>query len=263
MWYDVEMKIISIANHKGGTGKTSLAWNVASLLAQEHQLRVLVLDIDPQSSLTESVLDSKERPHIGDVLGDSAIGKLSLREIIRPLSENLAIAPSDISLANHEMGLIQRVGRENILKRVLASVQNQYDIVLIDCPPSLNLLVVNALNASQGVIIPTRPEPTDLRGTRLFLKSVEAIRSNPELNPNLTVLGVVPTMVDLRLLLHQAALEDLQSAEVPVWDVIGRTVKVGEGMLNGVALHNYDPQNPNVVGFRGIAKKVTQWLRKS
>ena len=173
------MKIISIANHKGGTGKTSLAWNVASLLAQEHQLRVLVVDIDPQSSLTESVLDSNERPHIGDVLGDSAIGKLSLREIIRPLSENLAIAPSDISLANHEMGLIQRVGRENILKRVLASVQNQYDIVLIDCPPSLNLLVVNALNASQGVIIPTRPEPTDLRGTRLFLKSVEAYSLSP------------------------------------------------------------------------------------
>ncbi|MCJ7625294.1 MAG: AAA family ATPase [Anaerolineaceae bacterium] len=151
------MKTISLANHKGGAGKTTTVQNVGALIA-ELGWRVLMIDMDPQASLTMAVGtgDCSDRS-IAEALGGHSAGTLALTDIIINLAPDLDLAPADPELANAEMGLTQRYGRENVLKKVLTSVSDRYDIAIIDCGPSLGLLTVNSLVAADEVIIPCQP----------------------------------------------------------------------------------------------------------
>jgi len=210
------MRIISLAIQKGGTGKTTTALNLAYALAELGR-RVLLVDIDPQASLTMAVgVENTNGRSLADVLGDSKPGRLAMADIIRPLAHGLDLAPSDLSLSNSELGFTVRMGRETVLKKALANLA--YDYCLIDCGPSLGMLVVNALTACHGVIAPVVPDALGLRGLSLFLQSLESIRA--ELNPGLEFIGVLVTQYDKRLNLHQAALEDLRAGGVPVLPVI-------------------------------------------
>jgi len=152
------------------------------------------------------------------------------------------------------MALAARLGRENVLKKALASVTG-YDLVILDCSPSLGLLTVNALTAANAVIAPTLPSALDLRGLKLFLSTLEAVTQ--ELNPGLQLLGVVVCQYDNRLNLHQAALADLEAAGLPVLAIIGRSVAAAQSAGNGQALTGGKLANQ----YQDLANEVIKWLK--
>lgn len=254
------MRIIAIANQKGGTGKSATTHALGAVLASELQRRVLMVDIDPQSSLTEaSGVGDAEGVSLAEVLGGATPGKTKLQDIIVEVSENLFLAPADLALAATELGLASRMGRENVLKKALATVDDKFEVALIDCPPSLSLLTVNALTAADAVLIPTQPQAVDLRGLSLFLETLQNIRQ--ELNPELETLGILPTFFDRRLTHHRDAIEAMERAELPVMQVkIGRSVRVAEAAASGETVVTFDPKNPQAQAYRELAEAINQWL---
>ena len=255
------MVIIAVANHKGGVGKTATAHTLGAVLAEDHNRRVLLVDLDPQSSLTKAagIADAGGRS-MAEVMGGAAPGTLSLSEVIRTLGDRLSIAPADIALATTELGLTARMGRENVLKRALDTVTGSFDLVILDCAPTLGLLTVNALTAAHCVICPTIPQAADLRGLSLFLDSVQSIRR--ELNPDLEVMGVLVTFYDVRLNHHRAAIDAMEGASLPLFLVrIGRTVRIAEAAGAGQAVTQYEPKNPQADAYRDLATEVLECLK--
>jgi chromosome partitioning protein len=255
------MKSLSISIQKGGTGKSATAQNLGAVLAAQG-LKVLLLDADPQASLTRSCgqPDTGGRS-LAEVLGGAQPGRLRLADILIPLADNLVLAPSDITLASSELGLTQRMGRESVLRKALATVTG-FDLVIIDTPPSLGLLAVNCLVAAQGVLIPSQPQAADLRSVQLFLNTLDEIRA--ELNPGLELLGVLLTFYDRRLSLHAEALETLKGSGLPLFEaMIGRSVRIAEASGAGQPLMQFDPKNPQNDNYSQVAEKVKTWLQKS
>lgn len=256
------MKTIAVSNHKGGCGKTATAHALGAILAAEAGRRALLIDLDPQASLTSSAgVDASAGQSLADVLGDTQPGATPLADILREVAPGLWLAPADIALSATELGLQTRLGRENVLRRALATVAGRFDVCLIDTPPGLGLLTVNGLCAAQAVLIPAQPGGSDLRALALFLDTVERMR---ELNEGLTVLGVLPTFFDGRLSHHRDALAAMQTAGLPVLPVtIGRSVRVAEAAAAGQALTTYEPRNPQATAYRALAKVVTAWLDRN
>lgn len=248
-----------MANHKGGVGKSATAHALGVVLAGGG-LRVLLIDTDPQASLTQACgLGLELDRSLADVLGGSQPGRLALSEILQPLGDGLTIAPADIALSAVELGLTSRLGREYVFRRALAPVADDFDLVIIDCPPSLGLLTVGALAASNAVLIPTMPQVVDLRGLRLFVETLGTIRS--EINPALEILGVLVTFYDSRLTHHQAAVEAIQRADLPVIPVtIGRSVRVAEAAGNSQSVVTYEPSNPRALEYIQLAEAIKKWL---
>jgi len=247
------MRILAIANQKGGTGKTTTALNLGANLASQGR-RVLLVDLDPQSSLTLATVGECDKT-LADVLGGAQPGNLTMSAIIHHLAPGLDLAPGDLALSTSEMTMAARLGRENVLKKALASVTG-YDLVILDCSPSLGLLTVNALTAANAVIAPTLPSALDLRGLRLFLASLEAVTQ--ELNPGLQLLGVVICQYDARLNLHQAALADLEAAGLPILAIIGRSVAAAQSAGNGQALTGGKLANQ----YQDLSNEVIKWLKR-
>lgn len=250
------MKILACANHKGGVGKTTLTRNLAGLLAADGR-RVLAVDLDPQAALTAACgVDETDRS-IADVL-DARPGAVPLAGILREVTPGLWLAPSDISLSVVELTLQGRIGRETVLRRALAPLGPRFDVCLIDCPPGLGLLSVNALTAAGGVLIPTQASGLDVRAVGLFLDTVKQLQE--ELNPALEVLGLVLTFFDPRTVHARDARAALESAGLPVLGTVGRTVKLAEAMTAGLTLAEHDAGNGQNAALRGLANEVTRWL---
>ena len=256
MGYTASMITICVAGHKGGTGKTTLCQTLGVLLSETR--RCLLADCDPQSSLTGNcgITDAVGRS-LAEVIGGADPGRLPLPDVILDLSETLHLVPSDLALAQSERGLMQRLGRETVLKRVLATVASDYDLCLIDCPPSLSLLVMGALVASDGVLIPCQPTATDLRSVLGFLDVVASVQ---ELNTGLRVIGIVPTFYSDRYTSHKAAIEAMIGADLPVMAArIGRSVRVSEASACGQVVTQYDPGNERASEYRQLAVEVGAW----
>jgi chromosome partitioning protein len=244
-------RVIAFANQKGGVAKTTSTLNLAVAL-QEQGLRVLIVDLDPQGNLTMSQglnPDSIERS-----MFDVLVHRLPIAEVIHEREVDLAV--SSIDLAGAELALSSQIGRERALEKSLAPVKGGYDYVLIDTPPSLGLLTINALVASDGVIVPVQCEYLSLRGLVQLENTLSMIREN--LNPDVRIIGILPTMFDGRTLHAKEAVEILTENFGPlVFNTrIRKTVRYAEAPVKGSSVLKYDPRGPAADAYRDLAKEV-------
>ncbi len=250
--------VIAIANQKGGCGKTTTTHTLGVHFA-EGGYRVLMIDIDPQSSLTNScaVKDADGRS-IAEVLGGAQPGTLRLPDVIRSLAPGLDLVPSHVRLSAVELQLVSRMSRELLLRELLArQLPARYDLIFIDCPPSLGLLTINALAAAHGVLSPTQPAKQDLYGLGLFINTLRSVR---QINPALRLIGVVPTFYDARTLHHRSIVEQLDQSPLPVLQVIGRSIRITEAPAVGETILTFAPDNPQALAYRRLGREVEQWL---
>ena len=244
-------QIIAIANQKGGVGKTTTTLSLGAALVERGR-SVLLIDLDPQSSLTIACGVQAEGRSIHEVLGSTTAGTKTLRDIVLQIAPRFYLAPSDIALSRSEAGLMLRMGRESVLKKALEGVQ--FDVVLIDCLPSLGILTINALVASDKVIIPTICEYLALRGIGLFYQTLYEVKS---INPTLEIMGILPTFFDSRLVHARDVLEAMRDKGLPVFEVtVSRSVRFAEAALAGESILTYEPSNPGAAAYRELAELV-------
>jgi chromosome partitioning protein len=244
-------RVISFANQKGGVAKTTTTLNLGVAFAEQN-LRVLLVDLDPQGNLTMSQglnPDTIERS-----MFDVLVHRLPLEEVIHHAEVDLAV--SSIDLAGAELALSSMIGRERALEKALASVKDNYDYVLVDTPPSLGLLTINALVASNGVIVPVQCEYLSLRGLVQLENTLSMIREN--LNPTVEIEGILPTMYDKRTLHSREAVEILQEnfGELVFDTKIRKTVRYAEAPVKGISVLKYDPSGNAAEAYRRLAKEV-------
>lgn len=244
-------RILALANQKGGVGKTTTAINLGAALAARGR-RVLLVDVDPQASLTDALgIDASA---LSKSIYDVLLGEVSLESILQPAA-GLTVAPATIDLAAAEMQLISEVGRERLLTDALAPVVAAFDDILIDCPPSLGLLTVNALTAADAVLIPVECHYLALRGLTQLVQSIEKIQKRA--NPRLRVLGVLPTMYDPRTVHEQEVLEELKGLFPDrVFPPIRRSIRFAETALAGKPMLEYDPSHSGAQAYRSLAEEV-------
>lgn len=247
--------VMAMCNQKGGVGKTTSTINLGAALVETGR-KVLLLDFDPQGSLSVGL---GLNPH---TLEDSIYNVLLNRhvdplEVIRPtVIDGLDILPSNIDLSAAEVQLVSEVAREQILKRILDRLRSSYDVILIDCAPSLGLLTINALTAADKVIIPLECEFFALRGVALLTDTITKVQDR--LNPDLELLGILGTMFDARTLHSREVLERVGQAfgEVVFHTVIRRTVKFPETTVAGEPITTYASSSPGAAAYRTLAQEV-------
>jgi chromosome partitioning protein len=243
--------VIAFANQKGGVAKTTTTLNLGVALA-EQGLRVLAVDLDPQGNLTMS--QGWNPDEIDRSMFDVLVHRLPITEIVR--SNELDVAVSSIDLAGAELALSSMIGRERALEKALAPVRENYDFVLIDTPPSLGLLTINALVAADGVIVPVQCEYLSLRGLVQLENTLSMIREN--LNPNVGIQGILATMFDRRLLHSREAVEILKEnfGDLVLNTKIRKTVRYAEAPVKGQSILKYDPTGEGASMYRDLAKEV-------
>lgn len=248
------MLTATIGGGKGGGGKTTLTRNLAPILARRG--RVLVIDADSQGGLTLASGISAPPYTLADVL----LGKRTLRAATLEAG-SFHILPAGRALAEAELAIAGKIGRESILKRALASATADYDMVLIDSGPSLGLMSVNALAASDGVVCVVRPQAQDLAALGEYMQTVSEIQA--AINPTLTVIGIVANEYSTQLNHHAEALEVLKTQTgAPMLGTVGRSVRLAEASAQGLALADYDKSNDRISEIETIARGIERWQRK-
>jgi len=250
------MSVISITNQKGGVGKTTVTINLSSALAELGQ-RVLLIDLDPQGNATTSLGFTRSDLYIStyEVLIEGMSAKAA---IFRTVQANLEILPANENLPGAEIELTNRPDRAAILKNALAEIRGDYDYILIDCPPSLGLLTVNALTASDTVLIPMQAEFLALEGLTQLLKTIEIVKEG--LNPDLDLSGVLFTMYDGRTRLTREVENEVRNffeGRSRVFEtVIPRTVRLAEAPSHGIPITMYASSSNGAQAFRSLASEV-------
>jgi len=247
-------RIIALCNQKGGVGKTTTTISLGASLA-EYGRRVLAVDFDPQGALSAGLgVPTHDVPTIYELLLGSVKDTASV--IVQTNVPGLDVLPANIDLSAAEVHLINEVARESILARVLAKVADQYDIILIDCQPSLGLLTVNALTAAHGVLIPLECEFFALRGVALLVETIDKVRDR--LNPAITVDGILATMYDSRTLHSREVLERVVDTfgSTVLETVIGRTVKFPDASVSGTPITTFAPDHPAAGAYRQLAREL-------
>jgi chromosome partitioning protein len=246
-----ETQILAFANQKGGVAKTTSTLNLAVALSEEGY-NVLVVDMDPQGNLTMSQGFNPDQ--IDRSMFDVLVHRLPIDQVIQEAEVDLAV--SSIDLAGAELALSSMIGRERALEKALTPIKERYDFILVDTPPSLGLLTINALVASSGVIVPVQCEYLSLRGLVQLENTLSMIREN--LNPDVGIQGILPTMYDGRTLHAREAIEILQEnfGDLVYHTRIKKTVRYAEAPVKGSSVLKYDPTGSAADAYRELAKEV-------
>jgi chromosome partitioning protein len=247
-------KILAIANQKGGVGKTTTAINLSSCLAVAEQ-RTLIIDIDPQGNTTSGL--GYNRQQISSSIYEVLVADLPISEaIIKTEITYLDLLPANINLVGAEIELVSAMSREFKLRQAIAPITKDYDFIIIDCPPSLGLLTINTLTASDSVIIPIQCEYYALEGLSLLMNTIGLVQKH--LNPKLEIQGVLLTMYDGRLTLSRQVAEDARKffAEKVYETVINRNVRLSEAPSFGKPILLYDVESSGAQNYLRLAKEV-------
>ncbi len=244
-------RVIVFANQKGGVAKTTSTLNLA-VAFKEQGLRVLCVDLDPQGNLTMS--QGLNPDEIDRSMYDVLVHKLPIEEVIQEREIDLAV--SSIDLAGAELALASMIGRERALEKAIVSIRERYDYILMDTPPSLGLLTINAFVSADGVIVPVQTEYLSLRGLVQLENTLAMVREN--LNPKVEIVGILPTMFDRRLLHSREAVDILTEnfGDLVFNTKIRKTVRFAEAPVKGQSVLAYDPTGEAAMLYRDLAKEV-------
>jgi chromosome partitioning protein len=248
------MKTFAVVNQKGGVGKSTTAVNLSAALGEQGK-RVLLVDLDPQGNATSGFgLDRNQRELC---VYNALLGDTPLEKIIEPVEvEGVFMVPATIQLAGAEIELVSAFSRESKLRTVLAPVKDDFDFVIIDCPPSLGLLTINGLTAAEGLLIPVQCEYYALEGLTKLLDSVRLVRA--QLNPGLDIFGAVMTMYDARTNLSKQVVDEVRDffGDKVFNTVVPRSVRLSEAPSFGQPITLYDPTGRGARAYRRLAEEV-------
>lgn len=247
-------RIIEIANQKGGVGKTTTAINLSACLAEKGQ-KVLAVDIDPQGNMTSGL--GLEKEAVDKTIYDLMIGEATIEDVIyKEVIENLDILPTDINLSGAEIELIGTDNKEFIIRNEVHKVKEEYDFIIIDCPPSLSVLTINAMTTADTVLVPIQCEYYALEGLSQLIHTIELVKER--LNPGLEMEGVVFTMYDARTNLSLQVVENVKDNlnQTIYKTIIPRNIRLAEAPSYGMPINKYDSKSTGADSYRRLAEEV-------
>jgi chromosome partitioning protein len=250
-------RIIAVANQKGGVGKTTTSTNLSACLAELNK-RVLLIDIDPQGNATSGV--GVDKNQLDNTVYEMIIGECEMEDcLLENVIDNLDLLPSNVNLAGAEIDLIGVEAREFILKKQIDEIKDNYDFIIIDCPPSLNMLTVNAMTTADSVLVPIQCEYYALEGLSQLIHTINLVKER--LNPNLEIEGVVFTMYDARTNLSLQVVENVKSnlRQNVYKTIIPRNIRLAEAPSHGLPINLYDSKSAGAESYRLLAEEVANF----
>ena len=247
-------RIIAVANQKGGVGKTTTAINLSSCLAEKGE-KVLAVDMDPQGNMTSGL--GVDKNSVENTIYDLIIGESGIEEVLRKdIMKNLDIIPANIDLSAAEIELIDVEDKEYIMRNVIKDIKDNYDYIIIDCPPSLSMLTINAMTTATSVLVPIQCEYYALEGLSQLIHTVDLVRDR--LNPELEIEGVVFTMYDARTNLSLQVVENVKdNLHQNIYKtIIPRNIRLAEAPSYGIPINEYDPKSAGSESYMRLAEEV-------